>query len=1183
MGVPPRGRADPVAVAPFIGRFRELGSLQQWLGESRAGHPRIALIQGEAGIGKTRLLHEARSMARRLGVDTYFGRCHEDLALPYLPFVEALRPPLERPSEALRRALGNDLQVIRRLVHGGGPGGGLPRAPGPEQADHDKVQLLLAMGNAVVKLAQGRPALVAIDDVHWADTLSMDLFEHLAFAVSDMATREAVPLLIVGTHRTPAGDERLARLIARLQREETCRTMMLEGLSEEEIRELLGGLGLARPSQQLTATVTDATGGNPLFVREVVHQLVRQDALHEQGGYLVTTAAASDVAFPEQVTVALSGRAQDVSEPCRRVLRLASFLGDRVALPTLAAVSGMADDELLTLLEEAMRHEILRNDGETFAFAHPMLRAVFYQEPSLPGRQRLHRHVAEALERLYGSRAAEHVLEIAHHVVRAGPATGGDRMLAYARRAAERAFSLSAWSDAARYYEAALAAGPESVLSTGEEAELHYRAGLAHYYAQDIGPCVHHYERAIEAYRGAGDLRGLARALMERTRTSLAIVPLGTVVDLTPLQEAAAALGDEDQSLRGHITAVMAEAYRNGRQAEAAKQHGHRALEIGRQLADDPLCAYASFALGLASINDLDVRGALDCWEGALVHARRAGDFIREGRALHRIPLALTLLGRLGEADAVAVKACESTRRSRDWGNHSLGLSHMASVAAARGDFDRVERHAHETMVMVSRSRFPWGGFRSLLALAGARAHRGAWTEAHDALDVLVEPGRVFDDAGRIVHAFARVFRQLLRLYAEGGDGGVERLVDDVIGVIGTDTYSLAPLCALVELSEAAGLPAAAEQPRRRLARAAARGVVFSSGWMFLVPRVLGVAAALQERWDDAAAHFGEAIDVATAAGARAELARTYLDYARMLGARRGDDARAEAGPLVEGAGRLFRELGMSAFAWRADQLARTLHLEVPGADAPETAEYPDNLSDREVDVLIRMARGRTHDDIAHDLIVSRDAVDEHLKNILEKTRVGDQAGATVYAADKGLVGEPAGQTGAARALRIILVSDIVASSALIRRSGDVKAHYLMQRHNALLRGSLAAHEGTEVTHTGDGIEAAFTTASNAVDCAVDIQKALARHNRDHPADGIRVRIGLNAGEPIATEGRLFGAAVHAAFGICARAGPGQILVSDVVAQLLEGKGVRLVPHGRVALKGLGRMRLHEVVWEEAR
>jgi hypothetical protein len=96
---------------------------------------------------------------------------------------------------------------------------------------------------------------------------------------------------------------------------------------------------------------------------------------------------------------------------------------------------------------------------------------------------------------------------------------------------------------------------------------------------------------------------------------------------------------------------------------------------------------------------------ALDGWQNALVYARRADDVIREGWALRSVPLALTLLGRLEETEGVSVKACEATRRSQDWSSYSLGLSHLASVAVAKGNFDAAERWAHETMLMVSRSR----------------------------------------------------------------------------------------------------------------------------------------------------------------------------------------------------------------------------------------------------------------------------------------------------------------------------------------------------------------------------------------------------------------------------------------------------------------------------------------------
>jgi eukaryotic-like serine/threonine-protein kinase len=1185
---PRRGESAPrleKGAPPFVNRVRELASLERWLQEAVAGRPRVVLIQGEAGIGKTRLLHEAVSIARRLRMEVCFGRCYEDVALPYLPFVDSLLPQLDRISDDAD--LGTELRLVGQLLN-------RADVPPPEsrpsvfgQADHDKLQLLLAVGQATVRLAQSRPMLMVVEDLHWADRLSLDLFDHVAFTVADSSIRDPVPLVIVGTCRPLAPGERFSRLAARLQREDVCRTVTLEGLSELETQELIGGLGVTRPSHQLTVTVSDATHGNPLFIQEVVDHLVRRDALEEQGGYVVTTTPASDLRLPDQVTGAIVTRTESLTEPCRRILTLASFLGDNFSLGTLAAVSGTGEDDLLNLLEEGLRQRLLRSEGSLFQFAHPLIRHVFYHEPSAPRRQRLHRQIAESLQQVHAAELDKHVMEIAHHLVKAAPAIGDDAVVTIARRAADQAFSVFAWSEAAYYYEAALS-GSARHLAAPERADLHYRAGLAHYYDQDVGPCLHHYEKAIAVYRQLGDVRGLAQALMERTRTqfTLATVPLGTMADIRPLEDALAALGEREAGLRGHILAVIAEAYRNGRQAEKARARAQQALEIGRRLEDDRLCAYASFALALAHANDLHVVEALNGWEDVLVYARRADDVIREGWALRSIPLALTLLGRFGESEAISVKACESTRRTQDWSSYSLGLSHLASVAVAKGKFDAAEQWAHETMLMVSRSRYPWGGLRSLLALTCARALCGAWTEAEDALDVLVEPGRVFEDAGPVVRAFCRVFRQVVRAHSHGMDEDLDVLAADLMRVVGTDTYSVAPLCALVELADLAGAAGIADLSYPALSSAAERGVLFSTGWMYSVPRILGVSAALSRRWDAAEAHFRVAMETTGRAGAFPELARAHLDHARMLVAQGDASARPRAIESLRLAFPIVVDLGMHPFVEQAKRVGEALRIRLPAVAARPTP-HPDNLSEREVDVLVRMSQGHNRQRIATDLVLAQRTVAGHVSSVLEKIGVSDEAAATAYTREQGLTTRtghgrraPA-SPGPDRALRIILVSDVVASGDLIRRTGDARAHELFRIHNAVIRRCLAAHNGTEVAHTGDGIEAAFSSASDAVDCAVAIQKAFAAHNREHRAESINVRIGVNAGEPISTEGRLFGTAVHAAFGICARAQPGEILVSEVVHQLVAGKGFGLAGRGRIELKGLGRVRVFSVAWSE--
>ena len=163
---------------------------------------------------------------------------------------------------------------------------------------------------------------------------------------------------------------------------------------------------------------------------------------------------------------------------------------------------------------------------------------------------------------------------------------------------------------------------------------------------------------------------------------------------------------------------------------------------------------------------------------------------------------------------------------------------------------------------------------------------------------------------------------------------------------------------------------------------------------------------------------------------------------------------------------------------------------------------------------------------------------------------------------------------------RTVMFTDIEGSTATTQRLGDDGAMRLVKQHDAIVRGALSACNGKEVKHTGDGIMAAFRSASQAVAGAIQIQQALDDHNRSHPAEPIRVRIGLSAGEPVEDSSDLFGATVQLAARVCAQAKACEILVANVVAELCVGKGYRFQPQGRVPLKGFDAPpSLHLVVW----
>jgi len=166
--------------------------------------------------------------------------------------------------------------------------------------------------------------------------------------------------------------------------------------------------------------------------------------------------------------------------------------------------------------------------------------------------------------------------------------------------------------------------------------------------------------------------------------------------------------------------------------------------------------------------------------------------------------------------------------------------------------------------------------------------------------------------------------------------------------------------------------------------------------------------------------------------------------------------------------------------------------------------------------------------------------------------------------------------------LLTILFTDMEGSTTLTQRLGDARAQEILRTHNSIVRDALKTHGGSEVKHTGDGIMASFPFASRALECAVGIQRAFAAHNQGNPDTPIRVRMGLNAGEPVAEEEDLFGTAVQVAARICAHAEPCQILASNVVQELAAGKGFAFSDQGEAALKGLEKpVHLYEVRWQD--
>jgi class 3 adenylate cyclase len=1177
---------------PFVGRDFELSWLEGRLHDSIRGRPGFCLVSGDAGIGKTRLVRELRAIAERAGMRIHAGRCLEGLRLSYRPLASLL--------EDLGSEPGGEASEFRQLL---GPSAASEPATGPGAGDLPRRAVAFqALTKALFASARRGAILVAIEDLHWADAATLDLLCHLAFAAADEGG--PVPLLVIATLRPSEESPALARALGRLAREPIVETLELLGLPMEEVESLLHGAGLPDPSHGLVEHLTAITGGNPLFVHEIVHWLLQEGALESRGGISVSTIDPAAIALPEAVVQAIESKVDGLSAGCREVLEVASLFRDQVDAEAVSGVLGVAREAIEPQLEEALSRRILSARASEYRFAHPLVRQAFRSRPPAPRRARLHRQIAEWLEGRAKSGDATDLAELAHHWALANVQGAEERALRCAVRAGDAAFAAFASVEAAANYETALAVDAGSpVLGARERAALHHRAALAYYRAHDAGPCLVHLGKAIERFRDLRDVEGLASALMERARTEYTIAPsaVGAAPRVGELEQALAALGDSRPDLRCEIGIVLSEAHNFARQPSRALETARDALALGRRLSDERLCARAGTALGSAQMLELRLREARETFRAASRDAIASGDRWMQGLPLNRLPMVLASLGRLGETEEVLREAERIARETGDWGDYSIALGARASIALARGDLDAVEILAAETLPMVRRTGYPWGGTFALVSLAAARGLQGRWQAARDAIGILATPGRIFPEPGPEIDFLVGVVR--LRLDSlEGridreGLGRAEGMLKLLQG-IGPDLGTLAGFCACVELAKEAGRPELAAGAAPVLQQVERDGIAITSGGEFLIPRVLGAAARLAGDLERAEELLVGALELAERVQARPELARGRQELAELLLERGRAGDRERGRELLRAALADFAVLGMEPLRRRAGRLAAELELPLAATAAPVTPNG--SLSRRELRMLESIARGRSDAEMAEAFLVGIDTLASEIAALLQTLGVDDRVGAAACAFERGILAprlesariETSGDAGVRSFLPasgspgagplVLAVTDIEASTALLQRLGDERARAIFQRHDRLVRTCVHAHGGSEIQHTGDGFILAFRDARAALRCAVAIESRIERSNREHAETPIRVRIGLHAGRVAPRDGRLFGLAVHAAVRVCAHGAGGEIHASESAVVLCEDERTAFEAVGPVALKGIAeRVALYRIPWKE--
>jgi DNA-binding CsgD family transcriptional regulator len=988
------GTMSPRMSSPtVVGRAAELAVVDDVLERAASGAPSIAVLAGEAGIGKTRLVGELEARATDRGFVVLRGECIDldGAEMPYAPLQTALR---RAPAEALERALA-ELPPRARTELGGAFPHVLPAAEAPPR-DADRfaqgrlfeyaLQLLQAMSRAA-------PVALTIEDFHWVDRSTRDF-------VRVLTTSPTARVAVVLTYRTgelPAGHP-VRDMVAALRLTDAVRWVDIAPLSRDDVADLLDGILGAAP-RALVDEVDARCGGNPFFAAELAAAWSERRSTR----------------LPASLIDALLGRVRSLSRDTVEAVRALAVAGRPMPAALIGRSASLAEPGLSAALREAVDHGVLdwRGDPGTFAFRHDVVREAVYSDLMPTERTALHGGVAGALAAEAGTADAELAFhwtaagrpaEAFHARLRAGFAAERARAFAEALRhfeealrtwdaaadagdepSADRIDVLARASDLARFtgdHERALVLCDEGIRRADaasdreREAAFHERVGHLRSYAEDCG---------LAAYRAA--LRLVAPdAVVSRARLftaeGFALWGLGRLEDAARRCEEALALATKAGAVReaAYARMVLGLALGHGDDPEAGERHLREALAEPADVLREEDVLYGHIYLGEVLRLRGDFAGAAELMHAGERHARRFGMEGAFGRFMTlNAGLDHLLLGQwdraercLSAVEGVSLEPWDALIHGQVAGRLHVG----------RGDLDAGEAELQTARAQCAGAPpecIPpvYSGLAEIALWRGAREAARQWIHVGaealgDRADILYAP-ELYATGARVEADIVAAAVSRAGPPADRVQEWVDRLEALVAGHGGGD----GPPTTRAYLATA----------RAELARA--RGADAAEAW-----------AAAARAWDAVAA-----VPLATYARWR---------RAEVLFLAGGE--RSAAADLLQGAYAVAARLGAAPLAGEIEALARRARVSVAPEEttraATEDAAQPSwlderGLTSREAEVLALVGEGLTNRQIGEQLFISPKTAGLHVSRILAKLDVRNRTQAADLAHRHGVVRGP--------------------------------------------------------------------------------------------------------------------------------------------------------------------------------
>ncbi len=469
--------AEPV----LVGRNQEIRQLMQHLFSALKGKGTTVFICGEAGVGKTRLAKEFLKLAKKRRAKIFSGWCLSEANIPYFPFREAFNTCVSTLGDGKTKSV-----ILRQLRTTGwfedSKYAQEPKKYGPyltPQIERDRT--FEAAAKVLIQLSAQGPLILFLDDLHWADPLSLALLHYLSRECRNSR------LLIIGTYRSeelvPTKEERhhlLEETMFSMSREDLLTRMELDPLRQSSFPKLVRSIFGSSLGREFAERLYEETEGNPLFASETLSMLVDEGQLRKKNGRWVFSAPKERIRMPSKVREVIVRRISKLGTDKRKLLDVAAVSGYHFAHDTLCRVLTLDPAAVLAMLAEIeQRHRLIRSVDSAFEFSHHKIREVIYGDMPEELRRIYHVKIADCLEEALAEKISDsYMADMALHSIEGG---SPEKAFGYLIRLGEKAVEISANTEAIDYLNKALEATrtTASLASSGNLARIYRARGRA--------------------------------------------------------------------------------------------------------------------------------------------------------------------------------------------------------------------------------------------------------------------------------------------------------------------------------------------------------------------------------------------------------------------------------------------------------------------------------------------------------------------------------------------------------------------------------------------------------------------------------------------------------------------------------------------------------------------------------